>query len=31
MAPMYGPIYGYGPISFMAMAHSIYGHSAFHL
>ncbi len=30
MAPMHGPTYGYGPIPFMAMAHSIHGHGAFH-
>jgi len=31
MAPIHGPTYGYGPIPFMAMAHSIHGHGAFHL
>jgi len=30
MAPMYGSIYGHGPIPFMAMAHSTHGHGAFH-
>ncbi len=30
MAPIYGPTYGHGPIPFMAMAHSIHGHGAFH-
>jgi len=31
MAFIYGPTYGYGPILFMAMAYSIYGHGAFYL
>ena len=31
MALMHGPTYGYGPIPFMAMAHSIHGHGVFHL
>jgi len=31
MAPIHGPIYSYGPIPFMAMAHSIHGYGAFHL
>ncbi len=30
MAPMHGPTYGHGPIPFMAMAHSIHGHGAYH-